>query len=350
MTHVSTPPEPILEPDLPIVDPHHHLWDRRAEAAKLAGSAHSSDQIIRRSQYYLFDQLLADVASGHNVRATVHVTCESMFRAAGPAHLRPLGETDFVNGVAAMSASGLYGPTRVCAGIVGNADMTLGEAVAEVLEAHLRVAGERFKGIRHRIAWDPDPTLLGAHYRSGEGLLGTHGFRAAVARLGTYGLSYDAWVLEPQLGEVVDLARATPGTAIVLDHVGTPLGTASYAGRRAERFEAWRASMRRLAEAPNVSVKLGGLGMPFPGFAAYNADPPATSLELASEWRPYVESCIEAFGAERCMFESNFPVDASTCSYATIWNAFKRLAAGCSADEKAALFSGTAARVYRLEL
>ena len=340
--------EEILEPDLPIIDPHHHLWDRRHLLAALAPK-HGFEHVIRLAPRYLLDELLGDMTSGHNVRGTVFVECSSMYRTDGPAHLRPVGETEFVNGIAAMSASGVYGDMRACAGIVGHADLLLGEAVTEVLEAHVQAGGGRFRGVRHGAAWDANPEVLGPLNRRFQGMMSDERFRRGFAQLAPLDLSFDAWLLEPQLPELIDLARAFPQTRIILDHVGTPLGIGAYAGRREERFEVWRENIRTLATCTNVVVKLGGLGMVFCGFPSVLSDPPAPSSQLADEWRPYMETCIEAFGADRCMFESNFPVDLVSCSYASLWNAFKIIAAGASADEKAALFSGTARRVYRLE-
>jgi predicted TIM-barrel fold metal-dependent hydrolase len=344
--------DPILEPDLPIVDPHHHLWDRPARLlAAMPSTGHGFEEIIRGTPRYLLDELLADVTSGHRVRATVYLECGAMYRAAGPEALRCVGETEFVNGVAAMTASGLYGDVRACAGIVGHAALRQGAAVEEVLRAHLAAAPDRFRGIRQSASWDEDPGVLGPlSGRVPAGLYRDTRFREGFAVLQRLGLSFDAWLLEPQLPELIDLARAFPGTTIVLDHVGTPLGIAAYAGKREARFGAWRESIRTLAECPNAVVKLGGLAMPFAGFSAFDASPRASSEALARDWKPYLETCIEAFGATRCMFESNFPVDSLTCDYATLWNAFKRVAARYASDEKSALFGGTAARVYRLNL
>jgi L-fuconolactonase len=349
---MSTASEPILEPDLPIVDPHHHLWDRPASlVAAMPRTGHGFEEIIRATPRYLLDELLADLGSGHRVRATVYLECGAMYRAEGQPALRCVGETEFVNGVAAMTASGLYGDVRACAGIVGHADLRQGAAVEEVLNAHIAAAPARFRGIRQSASWDEDPQVLGPlSGRVPAGLYRDAKFREGFAALGRLGLSFDAWLLEPQLSELIDLARAFPETAIVLDHVGTPLGIAAYAGKREARFGAWRESIRTLAECPNVAVKLGGLAMPFAGFTSFDASPRASSEVLARDWKPYVETCVDAFGAARCMFESNFPVDSLSCSYATLWNTFKRLASQYSADERTALFSGTATRVYRLDL
>lgn len=343
--------ETILEPELPIVDPHHHLWDRRyAPEPPPEVASHPFLKAIAPARRYLLDELLADTGSGHNVIATVFVECGAFYKADGPVDLRPVGETEFVDGVAAMSASGVYGPIRACAGIVGRADLLLGDAVAPVLEAHIRAGGGRFRGIRNSASWDEDKAVLGPLNRVEAGLYRDARFREGFKHLGRLGLSFDAWLLEPQLPDVIDLARAFPETTIVLDHVGTPLGRGGYEGRREERFPIWRDNIKALAKSPNVAVKLGGLAMTFCNFPSFLAEPRAPSAQLAEEWRPYIETCIEAFGPERCMFESNFPVDMGACSYATLWNAFKRLAAGASAAEKTALFSGTATKLYRLEL
>jgi predicted TIM-barrel fold metal-dependent hydrolase len=321
--------EPVIEPDLPIIDPHHHLWDRGAR--------------------YLFEDILRDVGSGHNIRSTVYLQCDSMYPAEGDRNLAPVGETEFVNGVAAMSASGLYGPARICAGIVGFANLFLGARVDEVLEAHLR-ASSRFRGVRYCAVWDADRSIKTTPMDFPKGLLLDAKFREGFARLARFGLSYDTWLYHPQITELADLARAFPETSIILDHIGAPLAIGAYAGRRDEVFKTWRRNIAELAACPNASVKLGGMGMHVFGFGFDEADSPPSSEQLAQAWRPYVETCIEAFGVERSMFESNFPVDKRSCSYAVLWNAFKRLASGYSAEEKAALFQKTAARVYRLAL
>ena len=261
-----------------------------------------------------------------------------------------MGETEFANGVAAMSASGVYGDVRVCEGIVANADLTRGDAVPRVLEAHVAAGGGRFRGVRQIASYDPDPEVLGVVSVDAPGLYTSDAFAAGFEWIGRMGLTFDAWIVEPQLPDLVVLARRFPDTSIVLDHVGTPLGVAGYRGRRDERFSIWRENIRTLAELPNVAVKLGGLGMHFCGFPSFLSEPRASSEQLAREWRPHIETCVEAFGVARCMFESNYPADRGTGSYRTIWNAFKRIAAGASQGEKAALFSETAARVYRVEL
>lgn len=323
--------EPILDPTLPIIDPHHHLWDHPGER-------------------YLFEDLRADLATGHDIRATVFVQCGAMYRATGDEALRPLGEVEFVNGVAAMSASGRYGTPRICDGIVGFADLTLGAAVAPVLEAHRAAAGPRFKGVRNRTAWFDSPEVRSNLVTPPPGPLAHPAFAEGLRVLARQGLSLDVWAYHPQLPAVLALARAVPEAVIVLDHVGGPLGVGPFRGRRAEVFADWSRDIRALAALPNVMVKLGGLAMEVNGFPFHEAPRPPDSATLAEAWRPYIETCIAAFGVDRCMFESNFPVDKGMCSYAVLWNAFKRLAQGASATEKAALFAGTAARVYRLAL
>jgi predicted TIM-barrel fold metal-dependent hydrolase len=323
--------EDILEPELVIVDPHHHLWD------------------FARHRYLLHD-LLADTNSGHAIAQTVFIECTACYRADGPPALRPVGETEFVNGIAAMTASGAYGPIRVAAGIVGLADLTLGAAVEEVLAAHVAAGGGRFRGIRHAAGWqDKTPEVHNSHTNPPPHLYRDHAkFREGFAVLGKMGLTFDAWLYHPQLPDLIDLARAFPQQPIVLDHVGGPLGLGWYADKREEILTQWRSHIRELAQSPNVFVKVGGIGMRINGFKFHKRERPPSSEELAAAWRPYVETCIEAFGAKRCMFESNFPVDKLSGTYATYWNAFKRLAAGASQTEKAALFRETARQFYRL--
>ena len=318
--------EPILEPDLPIIDPHHHLW-------------------VRDGEPYLMPELLADLYSGHNVTATVFAECHSMYRAHGPEEMRPVGETEFVSGVAAMSESGGFGPSRACAAMFGGVDMMLGAAVEPLLEAHIRAGGGRFRGVRYSTGWDASEkirSLVPEPHR-----LADPRVRAAMGVLNRLGLSFDAWLYHPQLSDIADLAAAFPDMTIILNHVGSPILGGPYAGRRDEVFTDWRTSIFEVARHPNVVVKLGALPIRLPG-GSFDREMPPSSEEVAAAWRPYLETCIEAFGPERGMFESNFPVQRRWCSYAVVWNAFKRIAAGASAGEKADLFSGTAARAYQI--
>jgi L-fuconolactonase len=322
--------EEAIDPDLPIVDAHHHLWDRPGWR-------------------YLLDEYLGDIGRcGHNITASVFVQCQAMYRADGPEELRVIGETEFVNGIAAMSASGRYGSARICAGIVGHANLLIGERVAGVLESHLQAGGGRFRGIRHITVWDADTTLMNPLSVGPPGLLRDTAFRAGFAKLAPLDLSFDAWLFHPQISELTDLARAFPDTTIVLNHVGGVVGIGAYAGRRDEVLEHWSRAIRDLARCDNVHVKLGGLGMRINGFGFETAEAPPASEQLAKAWQPFIETCIEAFGANRCMFESNFPVDKGSYGYGLAWNAFKRLTRDVSKDERMALFSGTAERVYGL--
>jgi L-fuconolactonase len=335
-------PEDIIEPDLPIIDTHHHLWHR-------PGVPGGGDSWQVPAMRYLLDEFLEDCGTGHTIVASVFLQCHSMYRAAGPREMRPVGETEFVAGIAAMSASGGYGKTRVAAGIVGYADLTKGDWVEPVLEAHIRAGGGRFRGVRHSGGWDADPIIGNSAPDMAAGLYARPEFRAGLAKLSALGLSLDAWVFHPQLPDVIDLARAFPGTNIIMGHCGGLLGYGPYAGKRDEVFAAWKASVTELAKCPNVTMKLGGMMMRLAA-TDYMAQPrPPSSEELAALWRPYIETCIELFGPRRCMFESNFPVEKMGIGWAALWNAFKRLASGASAEEKQALFSGTAQRVYRLE-
>ena len=320
--HAGGAEEDILDPDLPIIDAHHHLWD---------------DARPR----YLLDEFLADAGSGHNIRASVFAECAAMYRADGPEPMRPVGEVEFVNGMAAMSASGLRGPTRVAAAIVGHADLRLGVALDSVLEAMQRAAGSRFRGIRQMATHDPE-----VRTHPSPGLFGDPAFRDGFARLQQRGLGFEAWLYHPQLPELIDLMETFPEARVVLNHVGGRIGIGRYAARQVEVRAEWARSIRALARYPGLSVKLGGLGMPLCGFGFETRREPVLSTELAAAWRPFFETCIDAFGVDRCMFESNFPVDRVSCSYRAAWNAFKRIAAGSSEAEKTALFSGTAARVY----
>jgi len=321
--------EEALDPALPIIDPHHHLWDH-------PGSR------------YLAEDFLNDTASGHRIVQSVFVECLSGYRDTGPDAFKPVGETDYVRTQAQRSDRDFPRQTRVAAGIVGFADLTLGAAVDDVIAAHVVAGAGRFRGIRHASGWDPDNEVRNSHTHPPAGLLADKNFRQGFACLGRHDLSFDAWLYHPQLAELTGLARAFPDTSIILDHVGGPLGIGPYAGKRDQVFGQWKNRISELAACGNVSVKLGGLAMKICGFGWHSGDTPPSSQQLAAAWAPYVHLCIEKFGVARCMFESNFPVDRLSCSYAVLWNAFKRLTENCSADERAALFHDTAARVYRL--
>ncbi|MBC7707410.1 MAG: amidohydrolase family protein [Rhodoferax sp.] len=322
--------EEILEPEIPIIDPHHHIWNQEGNP-------------------YSIDDLSADVASGHQVIATVFVQAHHGYRTTGPEALRCVGETERIE-EAANAAQRNDDKCKLCAGIVGFADLTLGRRVGEVLDAHRKAAPARFRGVRHGVARDP-------HFPNGivlrpapPNMLADPEFRAGLTTLAEYGLSFDAMLYHCQIKELAAMAQAIPELPIVLDHFGCIIGVGPYIGREQDTFRTWRDDIRLLAQSPNVSIKLGGMGMIICGARFHERALPPSSRELADAWRPYVETCIEAFGAERCMFESNFPVDKAMFSYPVLWNAFKRLTAGASASEKAALLHATAARFYKLNV
>ena len=346
--------EPILEADLPIIDAHHHLW---YQSQAVLGALNLNDDelgpLTKNLSFhprYLFDELMADATCGHNVQATVYIEVHSMYRRTGPEHLRSVGEIEFANGVAAMAESGTFGAPRLCAAIVGGADLRRGTAVRETLEAQIAAGGKRYRGVRAAgIAYDERLPKLSGAIGSAPGTLADSSFREGFAELALFGLSCDIFLFEPQITELEGFARAFPGTQIILNHVGMPIGLGGLKGTLPERFPIWRDAIRAVARHPNVAIKLGGLGNAMCGFDNAGRPQDMGSEELAACWRPYIETCIEAFGAERAMFESNFPVDGVTADYPVIWNTFKRIVAGASAGEKAALFSETARRIYRIE-
>ena len=325
--------EDILEPALPICDPHHHLWDNRAETAE---------------PRYLLEEVLADVSCGHNVISTVFIECGTMFKADGPDELRAIGETEFVNGIAAMSASGAYGACRIAAGIIGTAYLWRGDAAGAVLDAQIAAGGGRFRGIRQGATWDASPLVPNHRTEPAPGMYADAKFREGFAHLAPRQLTFEAWCYHTQIPELTDLARAFPDTTIILDHFGGPIGVGPYQGQDDEVYAQWKKAVTELATCPNVMAKLGGLAMPVNGFAWHEKPLPPGSETFMEATRRYYELTIELFGVERCMFESNFPVDKVSASYAVVWNSFKRLCANYSPGDKAALFHDTAARVYRL--
>jgi predicted TIM-barrel fold metal-dependent hydrolase len=318
--------EPALDPQRRIIDPHHHF------------SHHWGG--------YGLDDLLGDTGAGHNVEATVYVQCGWEYRESGEERLKPLGETQAVLRLAeAAQARGAQ--TDVAAGIVGYADLLLGDAVEDVLAAQIDAGKGRFRGVRFA-ASRHESFQHGVLPRPPLGLYADPAFLAGMRRLGKLGLTFDAWVYHTQLQDVVELARAVPDTTIVLDHIGGLLGVGPYAGRRQAAFDEWLPMLAPLAACPNIVVKIGGYGTTVFGYDFVSKPEPPSSSVLADAWRPTAHAVIDAFGANRCMFESNFPVDRTSASYATVWNAFKRLAANASESEKAALFYDTAARTYRI--
>lgn len=322
--------EPIIDPDLAIVDSLHHLF-------------------VRPGQRYLLDDYLADATAGHRIVASVYMQAGAFLRRDGPAAMRGLGEVEFANGMGAMAASGDLGPVQACAAIVGNVDLRLGDGVARFLDDAQARAPERFRGVRQganhstapevmRLMPDPPPA----------GLLADGQFRAGLAHLAARNLVFDTAVFHHQLGEVADLADAFPGTTIVLNHAGLALGIGQDQAGRAAIFADWRRGLRDLAARPNVFCRISGLGLPFWGFGFDQREQPARAQELVAAWQPYVHEAIEAFGADRCMMGSNYPPDSASAGFVPLWNALKLCTAGASAQDRHALFCGTAARIYRI--
>ena len=323
---VKASAEAALEAELPICDPHHHLWERSANR-------------------YLLDSLLEDLRCGHNVVSTVVIECGYGYRKDGPEDLKPVGETEFLDGVAEHAAADAAIATDIAAGIVGYADLTLGDAVAAVLEAHMAASPNRFRGIRHSTTWDASGVLRN---EAPEGLLADDQFRQGFAWLKKFNLSFDAWLYHPQLPDLAALARAFPDVTIILNHIGAPLGVGPYADKRDEVFQIWSRGIKEVANCANVVVKLGGAGSARSGYDWHERKIRPSSSELASVLRPYFEWCIDQFGPDRCMFESNFPVEKLANSYIVVWNAFKRITTHYSVAERAALFHDTATRIYRI--
>jgi L-fuconolactonase len=336
---VALTKEDALEPQLPIIDPHHHFWN-------------TTD---RNPPKYLLDDLAADV-KGHNVRQTVFIECGSMYRAEGPEEFRVVGETEFVQGIAADIASGRYGDLRAAAGIIGTANLRLGDRVVPVLEAQVAASRQRFRGIRHGAAFvEPGtlPTASVAPRIAGRPAIIAHllldgDFRRGFAHLRTYGLTFEGWVYHTQIGELTDLAKAFPETTIIFNHLGGPIGVGPYAGRRSEVFAAWKPAIAELARCQNVVAKVGGLQMVVNGYGWHERAKPPSSDELLAANRDWYLYTIDRFGPSRCMFESNFPVDRLSCSYTVVWNQFKKLTKDFSESERASMFHDTALRTYRL--
>lgn len=345
----------MFDAKISIVDAHHHLWfmpnaylDALNDHSSTAGRKLAP--VFRSRQRYLFDEFVADLLSAPDIVATVYVEGGTMYNPRLPPELQSVGEVEFANGIAAMAASGQFGPVRINAGIVGSADLRLGERVVDILEAHIHAGNGRYRGIRpHGVAFDEDEEILGPGAGTAH-LLSDSKFRLGFSRLAGLNLSFEVWLLEPQIPDLILLARDFPDTQIILDHMGAPTAIGRYSGQREERFPTWRHNIQELSRYPNVNIKLSGIGLPFADFLSYRARPPLPITQIAAEWAPYIETCIEAFGVDRCMFGSNFPVDCSVSEYASLWNVYKYITRGASTSEREALFGGTAARVYKLSI
>ena len=321
--------EPALDPDQPVIDSHHHLYHRPG---------------LR----YLLEEYLADLDCGHAIRASVAVQARAMLRAEGPVELASLGETEFLNGQAAMSASGLYGPARVAAGIIGHVDLGLGAGLRPVLERHIAAAGGRFCGIRQPLAWDRDATLLNPFYKTSGGLADSAAFQDGLAVLQDMGLSFEIWAFYAQLPQLARMARAVPDLPIVVDHLGGVIRAGAHAGQ--DIFAEWRQGLAALAACPNVKVKLSGLGMRLSAFGFDDRPEPPSSAQLAEIWRPWMMTALDLFGPARCMWGSNFPVDKGSYAMGIGLNAVKRLLSEGSAKDRHDVLWRTAARHYALPL
>tara|TARA_Y100001933_G_C18993593_1_gene561571 strand:- start:110 stop:1144 length:1035 start_codon:yes stop_codon:yes gene_type:complete len=328
--------EEIIEPERPIIDPHHHLWrDHRS---------------LNRSIDYDLNDLWADTESGHNIIATVFVECGADYRSSGPESLRPVGETDYVKSAADLSILGASKGRPPIKGIVSHVDLRLGAAVEEVISAQIDAGEGLLKGIRHATAYYPDPPAVDRYAGRIEHLMMSKEFREGFALLAPAGLSYDAWLLHPQIRELTDLAEAFPETIIIFDHFGGPLGIGPYQGKQRDIFPQWQRDVQQLSRCANVVAKLGGLAMPINGWGWDEREMPASSDEIVAAHQDYYLHTIDCFGPERCMFESNFPVDKLSVSYAVLWNALKKIGSRFNETEKDLMFRGTAQRIYRLEI
>lgn len=320
--------EAVIDPTQPIIDAHHHLWDKPGNR-------------------YLPDDMRADIAGGHNIVATIFAEGKTGHHEHGPVEFRPIGETEMV---ASWTEDSLARPPRIAAGIVGFVDLMHGEQAREVLDRHIEAGRGRFRGVRFASTWHADPEARGSVLNHPAGILYEPAVRLGLAELERRGLVFDAWMYHTQLADLVDLAHDMPGLTIVINHLGGPLCIGPYANRREDVFEYWRFMMGRLACFPNVHVKLGGFGMLMSGFDFHERPRPPSSEALAAAWGTYMRPCIDLFSPARCMFESNFPVDKGVSSYKVIWNAFKKIAQTYSSAERHALFFGTANTVYNLGL
>ena len=323
--------EETLEPEMPVCDAHHHFWDFRMERIPY--------------QRYLLHELAADLNSGHNVRSTVFLEARAMYRPDGPEEMRPVGEVEFVQGLAAASATGLYGPAKAAAAIIGHANLNLGDDVERVLDALQSASPNRFRGIRQSVGWDPHPEI---ENRGVEHQLASADFKAGARVLARRGLVYENTVYFPQLAEVAEFADAAPDLTIISNHIGGLMRVGPYGNRDSEVLPAWREGIATLAKRPNVVMKLGGVGQPRYGFDWHTREKPIGSEELAEALSPLMTYCIDQFGPERCMFESNFPPDKVSYSYNVMYNAFKRMTSSYSAAERAAMFHDNAVRVYSI--
>jgi predicted TIM-barrel fold metal-dependent hydrolase len=330
--HATVVPEAALEPDLPIVDAHHHLYGEPSD-----------------THHYRLEHLGKDLAGGHRVIGTVYIEAYfSGWRQSGPEAMKPVGEVELITSLTKTPLAIGGGECQVAAGIVSHADLMLGDRVAEVLEAEREAGQGRLRGVRHMSAYNDGVVGKTIAKPPKQYLLADPVFRRGIAQFERFGLSFDVWAYHYQLSDLMDLADAFPAVPMILDHVGGVIGVAEFRSRRAEVRNQWASDMRKLAARPNVYVKIGGLGMPVFGFGFEEGEQPASSVELARAWQPFIDTCVQTFGPQRCLFESNFPVDRQSCGYTELWNAFKLATRSLSTDERKDMFYRTACRAYRL--
>ena len=325
--------EDALEPDMPICDPHHHLWDFKENFTQPT---------------YLLPDILKDVNSGHNIVSTVFIECGAMYNPQNSISKNVILEAEFVNGIAAMSESGLYGKTKIAAGIVGSAPLLIGKKVIDILDRLMSISPERFKGIRSQAAMHPDGTIPESRARPPEGVYINEKFQEGFAELAPRNLSFEAWCYHPQIPQLIELAKKFTDTTIIFNHFGGPLGIGSFKNKHEEVYEFWKQNIKELSKCKNVFAKLGGIAMKINGYEWHKNSLPPSSDELLNKTKNYYETSLEYFGAERCMFESNFPVDKLSCSYVNLWNSFKKLTKNYSKNDRALLFHDTASKIYKL--
>ena len=326
--------EETIEPEIPICDPHHHFWDYRNERLPY--------------QRYLLHELMNDINT-HNVQSTVFIEARAMYNDNAPKDFKPVGEVEFVQGLSAASASGVYGKSRAASSIIGHANLNLGSKVEPVLEALISASPNRFKGIRHIVAWDKNKEVATTPVYKLEEQMSTNNFIEGAKVLNKMGLTFDSWMYFHQLPQLLNLAKQIPTLPIIVDHIGGLLQVGPYSQRKEEVIETWKKNISDLSECPNVSIKLGGLGMPITGHDWHLREKPVGSKELSGQMKPYLDYCIEKFGPNRGMFESNFPVDKVSFSYRVLYNAFKRYSKNFSKSERSAMFHETAVKIYDIK-
>ena len=318
--------EEIIDAERPIIDPHHHLWPGENK--------------------YLLEDLWADTSSGHNIKHTVFIECTQEFLTSGPDHLKPIGETIFVKKIA-DEAKKVPSKSQI-SGIVSHVDMTLGEGINEVLDLHFLHGESLFKGIRRAGGWDPHENMRNSHHSPPKDMYLSDIFNKSLKILGEKGLVFEAWQYHHQINQVSILAREHPNLKIVLNHFSGPIGIGPYKDLRNEIFEQWKKDIDELVKNKNVYAKLGGLAMPINGYNFHKQSMPPSSDQIVEAQKNYYDYSIKSFGPERCMFESNFPVDKQSVSYHVIWNAFKKISKDYTEEDKEYLFLKSAENFYSL--